>query len=239
MKTPTRTEGSATFSLGELMKLEDERIAEQKRDRETQAKAAADAKLAAETKAKADADAAEATKRRAELDDLARREAMQKALVEQARLEVDARTRADERERERLHEIELANARSTPVPPKSTGLGQLVGATAFGGALMLIVTLAIHFGVEKPATDRRITELELREGIADQRATNAEQKIEQQQRTIAGLEKSKAALEAQLATPVPSDPVAKKPTTPNRPTTTTKKPDQKQAPCDPHDPMCF
>ena len=244
MKTPTtpstRQEGSATFSLGELMKLENERVAEQERDREEATRAAARAAEAVAAKASADAEADAAKKKRAELDELARRDAIQRAVVEQARLEVDARTRADERERERQHEVALVNARNAPPPPKTTGLGALAGATGLGGALMLVVAMVIHFAVEKPAIERQLTELDLRAGTAEQRASSAEQKIEQQQRMIAALEKNKSALEAQLATasnPAPS-PVKPPPGGKPVPTRSAPKTDEKKAPCPDHDPMC-
>jgi hypothetical protein len=241
VKAPKRIESSATFSLGELMKLEDERVAKEKRELEAKMKADADAKLAAIAKAKADASAAAEAKRRADFDELARREAMRKAPVEQARIEGDDRARAAERERERRHELELAALRSQRDHEKSTGIGPLIGAMALGGALMLAVALAVHFGVEKPATDRRITELDLREGTAEQRATNAEQRFERQQHALATCEKNKSTLEARLAIqPDALAPTVKKPTTVVRPTRAKPpKADRPGSSCDQYDPMCF
>lgn len=248
MKTPVRSEGSVTFSLGELMKLEDERVAEQMREREANERAAVEAKVlaerqeraAAEARARAEEDAVE-RRRRQELDELARREAMQRATVEQARLEVEARTRADERERERQHEVVLQNARA--VRPKPTSLGALIGATGLGGGLMLLVTCILHFGVNQPNIDRRIAELELRDVTAEHKLTEADANADKLRKTIASIEKRNADLESENKTL--KDDLAKapvKPTTPNRPKGDAHPPAAPVKPekeCDPHDPMCF
>src|SRR5690242_7876368 len=90
-----RREESVKFSLKELMKLEDERLAEQARERAARERAAVAEQQNAERRRRAEAEAAarasaEAKEREqhAKLDDLARREAMQKAIVEQSRLAV-------------------------------------------------------------------------------------------------------------------------------------------------------
>jgi colicin import membrane protein len=249
MKTPARSEGSVTFSLGELMKLEDERVAEQVREREANERALVAAKIeeerqaraAEEAKVRADHEAAE-RRRRAELDELARREAMQKATVEQARLEVDARTRAEERERERQHELALQTARAAT--PKPAGLGALFGATGLGGGLMLLVTCIVHFGVTQPATDRRLTELELRATTAEHKLSEADMNAEKSRKTIAALEQKNATLELDNknlrdAANAPSGRTPRSPT-PGHPAPTTGKPKPAETACaDEHDPMCF
>ena len=103
-----RREESVQFSLKELLKLEDERLAEQTRERQARDAAAARERDESERRKRAELEEkvrteteARERQRHAELDDLARREAMQKAVVEQSRLEVEVRARAEERERER------------------------------------------------------------------------------------------------------------------------------------------
>lgn len=250
MKTPVRSEGSVTFSLGELMKLEDERVAEQAREREANERAAIAAKVESERKMRAAeeakvraAEAAEQTRRRAELDELARREAMQKATVEQARLEVEARTRADERERERAHELALQAARTST--PKPTSLGSLIGAMGIGGGMVLLVTCILHFGVTQPANDRRFAELELRASTAEHKLSDAETNADRSRKTIAALEQKNASLETDNknlrdAANAPARPT--RPTTGGHPTApaTTIKTKTSDTPCvDEHDPMCF
>jgi hypothetical protein len=241
MKTPVRSEGSVTFSLGELMKLEDERVAEQAREREANERAQIAAKVEAERQARAAEHEAAEHRRRAELDELARREALQKAAVEQARLEVEARTRVAERERERQHELALQAARATT--PKPTGLGALLGATGLGGGLMLLVTCIVHFGVIQPATDRRISELELRATTAEHKLSEAETNADKSRKSIAALEQKNAALEtdnrnlrdaANVKTPT-----APHPTGPHAPITPSKPKPAETACADEHDPMCF
>lgn len=156
---PVRRDESVSFSLRELMHLEDERVASEHaeaRAREARAKAEAEQ---AELRAKADqqarerAAAAERERRAAEeRAATARIEAMQRATVEQARMEVEARTRADEAERERRHELELARLRAEP-PKRPIGLA--LGAAALGAALALGASLFVGFVVIKPELDRR------------------------------------------------------------------------------------
>lgn len=250
MKTPARSEGSVTFSLGELMKLEDERVAGEARERTAREQAIVDARVEAARRERAEEEAraraeeeASAQRRRTELEEMARREAMQKATVEQARLEVEARTRADERERERRHELDLMTRRTAE--PKPTGIGALLGATGLGGGLMLAVTLVIHFGVTQPANERRFTELDLRAGTAEQKVIEADRKIENQQKHVAVLEKNKSALEAkiqelQTTANTAKPPVPGKGGGGHAPAPPPRQPERKTEDCDDKiDPMCF
>src|SRR5688572_10147569 len=91
-----RNEGSVKFSLSELLKLEDERIASEESIRERERlEAERQAKIAIEEAARARI-AVEVEKRRAAREEEARREAMKAAAVEQARLEVETHARAME-----------------------------------------------------------------------------------------------------------------------------------------------
>jgi len=243
----TRSEGSVQFSLGELLKLEDERVGDEAREREAREQALITSQADAARREQAEVDAkfraeveANERRQRAELDAVAEREALQRAKVEQVRLEVDARTRADERERERRHELELSTVRS--VQPKPTGLGALFGATGLGGGLMLAVALVVHFGIHQPTNERRFAELELRAGTAEQHASDAERKLEEQRKQIAALDKGKATLEKTVSD-LQAAPTVKPPTRPGGPNRTPApppKPVVKEADCDDKiDPMCF
>lgn len=183
-----RDEQSVQFSLKELLKLEDERLEEQRRELEArlaQEKRNAQTEAlrkAAEAQAQQEAIEKEiAAQKAAELDALARREAMQKAVVEQARLEVEARTRTEERELERRHEIELARVRAQSVGEKNQ-LGRMAGSALLGGVVMLLVLMTIHFGVNKPAADRRSAEMQERLTSLEARVTEADRRAQDERK---------------------------------------------------------
>jgi hypothetical protein len=191
------------FSLKELLELEDERVEEVARDRKAREDAAlrereeADRRRRAEAETKQRAEAADNERRRlAQLDELARREAMQKALVEQARLEVEVRARAEERELERRHEIELQKLRAEGHEGQ---LASLVGASLLGAGVMLLVALGVHFGVTKPSTDRRAAELQLAAAASEGRAAELGNRVDEQRRAIEGLQKQLGDAQAELA----------------------------------------
>ena len=105
--SPERRDESVTFSLKELMKLEDERICQERQAREARELAVKSAREDAERREReelaAKDRAAEEERERArfrEMEEEARREAMQRAAIEQARITVEARTRAEESDRE-------------------------------------------------------------------------------------------------------------------------------------------
>lgn len=192
-----RREESAQFSLKELLELEEQRLAEQAREREAREAAAARERAEAERRRREDAEAsaraseeARERQRRTELEELARREAMQKAIVEQARLEVEVRARAEERERERRHEIEIERLRSTT--KRGTSMGALLGASALGGGVMAVVAIAIHLGIHAPAAGRREAELQ-RNVVA------AEARTEELARQLDGLQSALRERERRLA----------------------------------------
>jgi colicin import membrane protein len=241
-----RREESVKFSLKELMKLEDERLAEQARERAARERAVVAEQENAERRRRAEAEAAsrasaEAKEREqnAKLDDLARREAMQKAIVEQSRLAVDVRARAEERELERRHELELMRLRAAG---KTAQMGPLAVAALLGGAVMLAVLFGLHFGVTKPASDRRIAELQLDVAAAEGRTRDESKRTEEQRRANEALDRKLSAALAELASSprgpkaAPGVPVPMKPgavTAP--PAAALPKP---AAQCPDHDPMC-
>src|SRR5687767_6964858 len=144
MNGGVRSEGSVQFSLTELMKLEDERIAaEEAASLERQKEAERRAKTAlAEAEKKRVAEEEERARRLREEE--ARREAIKLAAIEQARLEVEANARALEREREHRRELELAAQRASELAskkPTTPSIGMLFGCAMLGGIIMLAVLL--------------------------------------------------------------------------------------------------
>lgn len=243
-----RRDESVQFSLKELLKLEDERLEEQARVDEAREAAAAREREELERRRRAEADAASRAdaetrerERRTELEELARREAMQKAIVEQSRLEVEVRARAEERERERRHEVEIERLRSEG--KKGASMGPLASAAAMGGAIMLVVALASHFGVTKPAADRRVAELEQGLGLAEARALELARRIDEQRDAIGERDRRLAEARAEIGALEARRPA---PTTPAAPAVRTKASAAPRGPaapaqpdCLPGDPMCF
>ena len=203
----TNREESTQFSLTELLKLEDERVADARRTDEHRKAATEHAKRAAEERVVAEATARAAAARKTELDELARREAMQKAIVEQARLDVEARTRTDERELERRHELALASLRTEDHKGQ---LGTIVGGTALGAAAMLAAALGIHFAVLRPASEARVRELASSVTAAESRVTELEQRGEEDRKLIASLRvRPDAEAPAAVAAPRPVPPTTR------------------------------
>jgi hypothetical protein len=244
-----RSEESVQFSLKELLKLEDERLEEQERVkqvREAEASRERDEnerrrRADAEAQARADAEARE-QHRRGELEDLARREAMQKAVVEQARLEVEVRARAEEREHERRHEIAIARLRSES--KKGQSIGALVGAAGLGGGIMLVVALGLELGVLKPAVERRVTELQLNVVGAESRVEDVGRQLGEQRRLLADRDRQLADARLEIEA-LKKD--RKPPTTPPPPSrpgklnpgTLPARAPAAQPDCQAGDPMCF
>ncbi len=233
---PIRREQSDRFSLKELMKLEDERVQEQKRDRSLREQAAVRERAEVERRRREDAEAGERLaaetrerERRAELDGIARREAIQKAVVEQTRLEVEVRARAEERELERKHELELSRLRVEAA--KKGQLGSLAGATLLGGGVMLFVAIGVHLGVVKPAVDRRVAELQVNVVAESTRADELVRELTERLEKTLG---SQAQAIEQLKSKIPKQPSAP---------ATTRKTDPPPPPpppvrCLPGDPLC-
>ncbi len=242
-----RRDESVQFSLKELLKLEDQRVMEQARERDAREAAAARERDEAERRRQADAAAAARAeeeererKQRSELEELARHEAMEKAIVEQARLEVEVRARTEERERERRHEIEIERLRS--VSKKGPSLGApLVLAAGLGGGVMFLVALAIHLGVHEPSVAARVAELQRRADALEARADDVARQRDEQKRFVGERDAQLADLQTKLAA------LATKPAAPPGPiklghTTTLrgKVPEkEKEVPCLQGDPMCF
>jgi hypothetical protein len=201
---PERRDESVNFSLKELMKLEDERITQERQVREARELAVkaeheeAERRQREELAAK-DRTAAEERERARfrEMEEEARREAIQRAAVEQARITVEARTRAEESDRERRHEIELQRMRAETV--KKPGPGGYVASALGGAAAALALCLVMHFAVSKPASDKRIAELDRAAAGAEGREAELGRRVEEQKARIGQLEKSLSDMQDELS----------------------------------------
>lgn len=250
--TGDRRDESVSFSLKELMKLEDERIDGEKRARDAEAAATqrardeeAKKKRDEEARVAKERDEAAERERRRAADEEARREATARAAMEEARLAVEARARAEEADRERQHELALARLKSEGT--QKGGAGVVIGSGLVGLALALAASVVLHFAVVKPKHDASITALEGRVAAAEKRANDvafdgerdraralkAEGELGAAQRTIEELKSA------------PKVPTKTGPTTNVRgptgapPPSTTKAP--LSEPCasgDDHDPLC-
>ena len=199
--TGERRDESVQFSLTELMRLEDERVERERRDREAAEAAARAAKAKAERDEREARERAEAERKERErllrVEEEARREAMSRAAVEQARIAVEARARAEEAERERRHEIELAKLKTEVQKPQGAGL--LVGSGVLGAAVAFVVCTVAYFGAIKPAQARTVEALELAVHQAEGKAADAARAGLEQDRRIAQLEREVRAANDELA----------------------------------------
>jgi hypothetical protein len=210
---PERRDESVSFSLKELMKLEDERNTEERQAREARELATRAAHDEAERREREEVvarnRAAEEERERArfrEMEEEARGEAIQRATVEQARITVEARTRAEESERERRHEIELQRMRVETV--KKPGPGGYVASALGGAAATLALCLVMHFAIWRPASDRRIAELDRAVAGADGREAEMGRRVDDQKMRIGQLEKSVADLQDELTKRPPAQAVS-------------------------------
>ncbi len=235
-----RREESVQFSLKELLKLEDERLEEQQRATAEHEAAIAQQRDREEKERQRVEAERRATERKIELEELARREAMQKAIVEQGRLEVDVRARADERERERLHELALERIRAES--KRGPAMGSLVLSAAMGGGIMLGVLAGVFFGVTKPASERRIAELESSVGAADARSDDLARQLRERERALGERDRQLAETRAELEAWKVKRPTVTG-TAPSGPKLVPQPPppprSAPQPDCLPGDPMCY
>jgi colicin import membrane protein len=194
---PDRRDESVSFSLKQLMSLEDERIRQERDAAEARERAARVAREEAGRRERAELQAreqaAEEERERARfrtMEEEARLEAMQRAAVEQARITVEARARAEESERERRHEIELQRMRNESVKPR--GPGMLVASALGGAALAFAVGLVLHLAVWKAGADARVAQLDRAVAAAEAHAEELGRRVEEQKVRIADLDSSLA-----------------------------------------------
>jgi colicin import membrane protein len=235
-----RRDESVSFSLRQLRELEDERVEQERKEREASELAAARAQAEASSRAREAEQGARERARRLSLDDLARREAMHRAIVEQTRIEVEARGRAEGAERERRRELELARIRAAR--PK-TRPAALVASALAGMALSLAGAAAAYAGIAKPGAERRVAAIEdaAREaGRAAERdlealARDGDEKRRRLERALAAAEQRLAEVEGERRGASPPAPRPRVPRSRSAPST----PLAPGTPCHPRDPMCF
>jgi hypothetical protein len=194
-------EGSVTFSLRELVRLEEERANEQR---------------VAELRGRQAEESARATAEQQQRDEAARRELAERAGIEAARREVELRAAADERERQRRHEAELARM-AQPAPAAAPEAipqaeeprpGKLLGALAITPSVVLGAALVAYFGVLAPSvraeqarSSHEATSKDHESGELRARLGESEQTIASLRRDLARSEARVGMLEAPAATP--------------------------------------
>ncbi len=223
---PEVRDESVSFSLGELRRLEAERIEE---EAELRAKALSAARDAAAARTRIEGEDLARALRQANENE-ARRDALQRALVEQARISVEARTRADEAEFSRRHEVELERIRAVHVAHPSA-YGSLIGSAFGGAALALGGCLIVYFSVSAPASQSKIAEAK-REVVSErERAEGLAERVDRQRDVVAELERRTQ--KAPDEPPVLKSPLMAAPahaTANPRPTTTPTKPPRAHEP---------
>ncbi len=181
-------EGSVTFSLLELGRLEEQRVREERDEAARRLRADNEARVAAERRAEEEravqerqqSDALRAEERLAR-EEAARVDAMKLAILEKARKEAEDRARADDRDRQHRRDVELSAIARRGV---ETRLRRI--AVAEGIALVAVLVVAsVGYGAGiAPRTERRVA------------AAGAE--VAQRDQTIAGLRAQIAAQEQAL-----------------------------------------
>ncbi|MFO0641738.1 MAG: hypothetical protein U0183_21115 [Polyangiaceae bacterium] len=247
-RPPTKpNDDSSVSSLGELMRLEKERVASE----EKRHLAAHEAKLAAEARA-AEAllreeearrrDAERAREIRAEEDRRleARIEAEKRAAIERERVLAEGQVAERARVLEREHELAVKRLEVLASAERSPAAG------LFGYALAGLVALgsaAGYFGIVRPAAEARLAEADalLRQnGVALERAradlAAEKAKAEATSRDVSRGEARIAALEAELRAARAHAPSTHAPTGPHA--GTSKGPSAAEPPCVPGDPLC-
>jgi colicin import membrane protein len=150
---------SVLFSLGELMKIEEQRVDEEHRRSEDARVAAEMARIEAEARARREQEARLAAERsrqeaklRAAREEGARLEAMRAAAIERARVEAEERARLQAMTAAQEHEKGLIALRED-AQKKSLSrwlVGTIVGAVLLGGS-----GLGIYFGSVRPEAEAR------------------------------------------------------------------------------------
>ena len=128
---------------------------------------------------------------------------------------------------------------------KKPGPGAYVGCALGGAAVALAVCLVLHFAVSKPASDKRIAELDRAVAGADGHAAELDRRVDEQKARIGELDKSLREAQAEitrLSTPlkaaVPTGPTVIKKGG-GGPNTTVKPPLDSGPPCAfKGDPLC-
>jgi hypothetical protein len=242
-------DSSVIASLGELRRLEAERLAAEREARERERTAAEAAQRETERTAAEERRARERreeeawlSRARLEREEAARTAAMERALVERAKAEATARVLGEEREREHRRALELAQAKEGRALVWTRRIAVGLGAS-------LVLGASIYAGKLAPQWERRIAEanasaMAWNDATADLRAKLGarESELAAARQDAAGATVRVAALEGELARlRQEAEKGAVKRTT-RPPTTRAPQPSQAgfDTHCDPasHDPLC-
>jgi hypothetical protein len=244
---------SFMFSLRELARMEEDRIAREAAAERARHEAALAAQRDAEQKAREAAEARARTLDEAaraaatrEREEAARLEATRLAAMEGARVTAEAAARAADAELHRAHALELARLHETSGTKRlraaswAIGVGGIVAIAAMTGSYALVL---------KPQADQRVSQAVAQRDARDEVVADRQAKLDAlEQRTKAleeenaSLSKDKRALARQVEDQrVQIDDLKKRPGTagvhpPPAPTGTQKVPPGK--PCPKGDPMC-
>jgi hypothetical protein len=178
------TETSVTFSLQELMKIEQERITEQEQHRRRQA----ELREKTEREAQQRAEQQEVERLRAEerertlqeqrrREEAAKLEAMHHALVQAEKDRVLQQMRLQQSENERQHELKLEAVRQGGTARR---LKSLLIAVSTASLLLFASTSAGWLGIVKPDQDRRLAQLTEQASSRDQENQQLKRKLDQQ-----------------------------------------------------------
>ncbi len=157
--TGTTSEGSVSFSLKELTRLEDERVAferdEARRRREELERNAADqakrAQEAVDARARAEDERRKELERHAREED-ARLEGQKRAFVERERLAAEQRARDGEVARLHTHELELTRLRT------QGGGARIAWSVAVASLVCLVAGAIAYAAVLRPDADRQLAQ---------------------------------------------------------------------------------
>jgi hypothetical protein len=189
---------SVLFSLQELARMEEDRVRElaeaarELREREEARRSRAHRECLAEEQAREQAEAREREERlRRVREEEARIEAVHRAAVEAARIETEARIRAQEREGQRSHELELERARAHA---RGMRLRAMVQGALVGFVVTAAATAATYRVVvdprERALSDEARSQIESRDAALREVRANAGV----MERTLHTLEENLAAL---------------------------------------------
>jgi colicin import membrane protein len=154
------SEGSSVlFSLGELMKIEEQRVDEERRRHDDERAAAEAARLEAEARAAAERSARiEAERARAELEaraareEEARHQAMRAAAIERARIEAEERARLAAMTAAQEHEQQLVALREDASKKR---LSRWLGGSIAAAILLGAGALGVYWGKIRPEAEAR------------------------------------------------------------------------------------
>lgn len=183
------SEGSVSFSLKELMRLEDERVAfeksEAKRRADEREREAAEAARRADEAVKARAREEDEARHREEermRAEAARLEGMQRAIVERERVSASARAREDEMGRLRAHEIELAR-----IQREARGSGKAAWIVAALASAALLSSVVAYATVLAPRAEVRVSEAHAETRTQAEAVARANDRLADLDRRVDGL----------------------------------------------------